>query len=262
MERDLPMIRLEKLTKFYRNFKAVDEVDLHVFRGEIFGFLGPNGAGKTSINRILAGLMLPTSGNVQINGMDLIQNPYEIKKIMGFIPDRPFVYEKLTAFEFLEFVGEIYQVPRSEIRKRGENLLHQFGISENAQDLIESFSHGMRQRLVMASSLIHKPKLLIIDEPMVGIDPSGAHRVKEIFNRLKKEGTTIFMSTHVLGIAQQICDRLAIINKGKIIALGTLKEILALKKGSSGDLEELFLNLTMESVLSLEAPSPMNNPGS
>ena len=238
------MIKLENLTKKYPSVTAIDNISLSVDKGELFGFLGPNGAGKTTTIRMMAGLVKPTSGNVFINGWNIANDPNEAKVITGFIPDRPFLYSKLTGREFLWFAGRLYGLKKEDINKRLEPLMELFNMEDYVDNLIESFSHGMKQRLVMASSLIHKPKLLIVDEPMVGLDPKGASLVKKIFREICKKGTTIFMSTHTLEIAEEMCDRIGIIQKGTIVAAGTMKELRE-KTGTEGKkLDSIFFKLT------------------
>ncbi|MEI6128242.1 MAG: ABC transporter ATP-binding protein, partial [Pseudomonadota bacterium] len=189
------MIRITNLTKKYTAVTAVNDLSLELHRGEIFGFLGPNGAGKTTTIRMMAGLIKPTSGDVFIESWSVTENPREAKQLCGFIPDRPFIYGKLTGREFLRFIGRLYKVEPPEAEKRIEHLFELFHMTDYGDDLVESFSHGMKQRLVMASSLIHKPGVLIVDEPMVGLDPKGAKLVKKIFRELCRNGATIFMST-------------------------------------------------------------------
>ncbi len=238
------MIRAERLTKEYSGFRAVDQVNLHVAGGEIFGFLGPNGAGKTTTIKMLIGLLKPTEGKVFIGGHDLETDPVAAKGMVGFIPDRPYLYEKLTGEEFLRFMAGLYGVEGAEVGKRIDELLRFFDLSDWKNELIESYSHGMKQRIVMAGALIHKPRVIIVDEPMVGLDPKGARLLKEAFRLLADEGCAIFMSTHTLEIAEQMCDRLAIINEGKIIAEGTMEELRKAASRSEVDhLEDVFLSL-------------------
>jgi ABC-2 type transport system ATP-binding protein len=238
------MIKLENLTKTYPTVIAVNNISLKVEKGELFGFLGPNGAGKTTTIKMMAGLVKPTSGSIFINGVCMGHEPNEVKKITGFIPDRPFLYGKLTGREFLCFVGRLYALNNDEIIKRLEPLLNLFEMQDYFDNLIESFSHGMKQRLVMASALIHKPKLLIVDEPMVGLDPKGARLVKKLFREICSKGTTIFMSTHTLEIAEDMCDRIGIIQNGTIVDVGTVKELRE-RTGSEGKkLESIFFKLT------------------
>ena len=238
------MMELRDLSKRFGNLIAVDGVSLEVKRGEIFGFLGPNGAGKTTTIKMLAGLIKPSSGRVIIDGWDLEEHPREAKKAVGFIPDRPFLYEKLTAREFLRFLAGLYGCCSNGTDERMTALLRLFGIEEWKDELIESFSHGMKQRLVMISAFLHQPKIIIVDEPMVGLDPAGARLVKEVFRSFASRGGAVFMSTHTLEVAEEVCDRIAIIHEGRIVASGTIGE-LRQKAGSEGvKLETLFFTLT------------------
>jgi ABC-2 type transport system ATP-binding protein len=236
------MIKLINLTKNYGKLVAVNKIDLEVARGEIFGFLGPNGAGKTTTIKMMAGLLQPTSGSILIGGYDVQKEPLKAKFITGFIPDRPFLYEKLTATEFMRFVAELFEM--KEAGRRIREGLDLFGLSEWADELIENFSHGMKQRLVMAAALLHDPKLLVVDEPMVGLDPRGARLVKDIFKDLTAKGVTVFMSTHTLEIVEQMCTRVAIINKGDIIAQGSVEDLGRMALMPESHLEPIFLKLT------------------
>lgn len=236
------MIKLVNLTKLYGKLTAVNGINLEVAQGEVFGFLGPNGAGKTTTIKMMTGLLQPTSGSALIGGYDIQQEPLKAKFITGFIPDRPFLYEKLTATEFMHFVAKLYDM--NDPKTRVSELLNLFGLSEWADELVENFSHGMKQRLVMASSLLHKPQVLIVDEPMVGLDPRGARLVKDIFKDLASTGVTIFMSTHTLEIVEQMCTRVAIINKGNIIAEGSVEDLGRMARMPSSHLEPIFLRLT------------------
>jgi ABC-2 type transport system ATP-binding protein len=236
------MIKLTNLTKRYGNLIAVKSIDLEVKAGEIFGFLGPNGAGKTTTIKMMAGLLQPTGGSVAIGGFDVQKEPLKAKAITGFIPDRPYLYEKLTAGEFMQFVAELYTMPTAN--SRIDELLGLFGLTDWAGELVENFSHGMKQRLVMASSLLHRPKVLVVDEPMVGLDPRGARLVKDLFKDLASQGVTIFMSTHTLEIVEAMCTRVAIINKGEIIAGGSVGELGRLARMENSHLEPIFLKLT------------------
>ena len=238
------MIQTIDLTKEYGKFRAVDKVNLRVKPGEIYGFLGPNGAGKTTTIRMLIGLLRPTSGRVIIDGHDLAKWPVAAKSVVGFIPDRPYLYEKLTGEEFLRFMAGLYGADGAELDGRITEMLRFFDLAEWRRELIESYSHGMKQRLVMASALIHQPKAIIVDEPMVGLDPQGAKLLKDTFRKLAKDGVAIFMSTHTLEVAEQMCDRLAIIHEGKIIAEGTMEELRARAQEKDGaHLEDVFLSL-------------------
>jgi ABC-2 type transport system ATP-binding protein len=238
------MIELINVTKKFGKFTAVDNVSLHIKKGEIFGFLGPNGAGKTTTIKMMIGLLKITSGNILIGGYDIKVNPIEVKKIIGFIPDRPYIYDKLTGKEFLEFIAGIYKVDGVKRDKKIEELLELFELKDWANELIESYSHGMKQKLVLAANLLHNPKVFIIDEPMVGLDPKSARIVKEIFINLGKSGVTLFISTHSLEIVEALCDNIGIIQNGKIIAEGTMSELKKLAKTKVSNLEDLFLSLT------------------
>jgi len=237
------MIEVKNLSKKYGDFLALDNLTFKVNKGEIFGFLGPNGAGKTTTIKVLVGLLKPTSGELKINGRDIQKDP-DVKREIGFIPDFPFLYEKLTAKEFLKFIAGLYNVNSNGLDEKIYELLSIFNIESWENELIEGFSHGMKQRLVMASALLHEPKILIIDEPMVGLDPKAARLVKDIFKNLAKKGVTIFLSTHTLAVVEEIADRVAILQDGKIIAIGTLKELQEKAGESSPKLEKLFLKLT------------------
>jgi len=244
------MIRLENLTKHYGRVAAVDSLNLEVHPGEIFGFLGPNGAGKTTTIRVMMGILRPTSGRVTLGGYDIERQPEEAKAIAGFVPDRPFIYEKLSGSEFLKFVGSLHRVESRLLQRRIPELLEHFEIINWKDELVESYSHGMKQRLVLCASLIHQPKILIIDEPMVGIDPKGARMLKDLFLSLAKSGTTLFLSTHSISVAEEICQRIGIIHKGKLIASGTMAELHRLARMEEGRLESIFLELTQDETSS------------
>ena len=237
------MIAIENLSKRFGKVIAIDAINLDVQSGEIFGFLGPNGAGKTTTIKILAGLLKPTSGKVTIDGWDLAEHPNRAKAVVGFIPDRPFLYEKLTAREFLKFIAGLYNCSSNGVAQRTDYLLRLFDLSDWQNELIESFSHGMKQRLVMASALIHQPKLIIVDEPMVGLDPRGARLVKEVFRGFCARGGTVFMSTHTLEVAEEVCDRIAIIQEGKIIAVGSIAELREMSGSEGRNLDAIFFKL-------------------
>jgi ABC-2 type transport system ATP-binding protein len=236
------MIKLSNLTKIYGTLTAVKSISLEVAPGEVFGFLGPNGAGKTTTIKMMAGLLQPTGGEVRINGFDVQKEPLKAKAITGFIPDRPYLYEKLTAGEFMQFVSKLYDM--TGVEKRMRELLGLFGLTEWSGELIENFSHGMKQRLVMASALLHDPKVLVVDEPMVGLDPRGARLVKDLFKDLAAKGVTVFMSTHTLEIVENMCSRVAIINHGEIIAEGSVEDLGRLARMPESHLEPIFLRLT------------------
>jgi len=238
------MILVQDLVKRYGTFTAVDGVSLDVAPGEIHGFLGPNGAGKTTTIRMIAGLLKPTGGSIVINGHDLAKAPEQAKASLGFIPDRPFIYEKLTAGEFLRFHGGLYGMDDGDTARRGDEMLEAFELTRWKDELVESFSHGMKQRLVMGAAFLHRPQAVLVDEPMVGLDPRGARLIKDVFRAMSRRGVAILMSTHTLEVAQEMCDRIAIILKGRIIARGTVDELLALAGGEDETLTPVFLKLT------------------
>jgi ABC-2 type transport system ATP-binding protein len=250
------MIAIENLVKNYGKFTAVDGVTLDVRPGEIHGFLGPNGAGKTTTMRMIAGLLQPTSGRIVVNEFDLATQPEEAKSSLGFIPDRPFIYEKLTAGEFLTFHGGLYGLSNGAkpLRETGNGngvladrvheMLDLFELRKWENELVESFSHGMKQRLVMSAAFLHRPRAVAVDEPMVGLDPRGARLIKDGFRKMSGRGVAILMSTHTLEVAQEMCQRVSIILKGKIIAQGTVDEVKHLAGGSDEHLTAVFLKLT------------------
>lgn len=246
------MIQLVRLHKRYGDKDAVDRLSLEVAEGEVFGFLGPNGAGKTTTIRIMMGLLQPTSGRVRLGGHDLQVEPRAAKRLCGFVPDRPHLYEKLTGREFLEFVAGLYDLPRAAACERGAELLAMFDLDEVADDLIEAYSHGMKQRVALAGALIHAPRILVVDEPMVGMDPRGARLLKATFRNLARNGVTIFLSTHSLDVAEESCDRIGVIHKGRLVAMGTLAELAQQHgrgDGTTERLESVFLRLTAEAPL-------------
>jgi ABC-2 type transport system ATP-binding protein len=243
------VIAVHDLVKQYGSFTAVDHVSIEVAAGEIHGFLGPNGAGKTTTLRMIAGLLKPTSGRVVINGHDLAVAPDAAKASLGFIPDRPFIYEKLTAGEFLHFHGGLYGLEGRMLTMRVHDMLDLFELRRWEHELVESFSHGMKQRLVMCAAFLHRPRAVAVDEPMVGLDPRGARLIKDVFRRMSGSGVAILMSTHTLEVAQEVCHRLSIINKGRIIAAGSVEEVRALAGGEDDHLTSVFLKLTGGSAL-------------
>jgi len=238
------MIRLENLTKKYGEFTAVSNLSLSIPKGEIFGFIGPNGAGKTTTIKMMGGIMDPTSGSIDICGISMKNEPEKAKKNIGFIPDRPYLYEKLTGNEFLRFIGNLYDVDNSSFAARAEEKLSMFSLLAWADELIESYSHGMKQRLVMAAALLHDPEVIIVDEPMVGLDPVAVRMVKDLFKQLSGQGLTIFMSTHTLKVAEDVCDRIGIIHKGVMIATGTTDDLKKKSLLADADLEDAFIKLT------------------
>jgi ABC-2 type transport system ATP-binding protein len=238
------MIAVHDLVKTYGAFTAVDGVSLDVRPGEIHGFLGPNGAGKTTTMRIIAGLLKPTSGRVEVNGHDMATEPEAAKASLGFIPDRPFIYEKLTAGEFLRFHAGLFGLTANGTRARISEMLGLFELSKWEDELVESFSHGMKQRLVMSAAFLHRPRAVVVDEPMVGLDPRGARLIKTVFRRMSERGVAILMSTHTLEVAEEMCDRISIILRGRIIARGTVEELRQLAGGEDDELTPVFLKLT------------------
>jgi ABC-2 type transport system ATP-binding protein len=241
------MIELRNLSKRFDRTLAVDDLNLNIAAGEIFGFIGPNGAGKTTTIRMMGGLLMPTAGSIRIDGISMVEAPVEVKKRLGFIPDRPYLYEKLTGMEFMNFSGDLYGINDTAIQDKSEELLKMFALFNWRHELIEAYSHGMKQRLIIAAALLHDPKVIIVDEPMVGLDPAAVKMVKGILRQLALNGKTIFMSTHTLSVAENLCDRIGIIHKGSLIALGTMGELKNATNLREGDLEEVFIRLTEES---------------
>jgi ABC-2 type transport system ATP-binding protein len=240
------MILLENLTKRYGNILAVNGLSLTIPAGQIFGFIGPNGAGKTTTIKMMGGLLAPSSGSINICGINMGTHPEQAKLKIGFIPDRPYLYEKITAMEFLRFTAELYGVDRTGFVDRAEEKLHLFSLQNWAGELIESFSHGMKQRLIMAAALLHNPEVIIVDEPMVGLDPVAIKMVKNLFKNLAAEGVAIFMSTHTLQVAEDVCDRIGVIHKGALLATGTTEELKRNASLQDADLEDVFIKLTTE----------------
>ena len=241
---DKAMIEVKGLSKRYGKFEAVKGLSFSVRRGEVFGFLGPNGAGKTTTLKMITGLLKPSEGSVFIGGRSMMDEPLVAKGMLGFIPDRPYVYEKLTAVEFMRFVASLHKMEAADVAERVGELLSLFELSQWGGHLIENFSHGMKQRLVVATALLPRPKLLVVDEPMVGLDPKGARLIKSIFRKICSDaGMTVFLSTHTLEVAEELCDRIAIIQGGEIVVLGTLEEIRE-GVGGEGSLETMFLKIT------------------
>ena len=251
------MIQIEGLRKIYGRTAAVGDLNFSVARGELFGFIGPNGAGKTTTIKMITGLLAPTRGRIRIDGIDMARRPRLAKQMIGYIPDRPYLYEKLTGREFLSFIGDLYGVPPGESMRRAERWLAAFGLGEWGHELIEAYSHGMKQRLIMSAALLHEPRVLVVDEPMVGLDPSAIVQVKDLFRKLTAEGTTIFMSTHTLQVAEDLCQRIGVLHRGRLIALGSPEELRRQAAASEGEppgasggqggLEAVFMQLTAES---------------
>lgn len=238
------MIEIVNLSKSYNkgNVKAVDNLNLKVKDGEIFGFLGPNGAGKTTTIKLMLGLLKPDSGDVRISGHSITDKPLAVKRSVSYVPDTPEIYEKLTGIEYLNFLGDVYDVPAQVRRERIAALLEMFELSGAVGDLIQSYSHGMRQKIALVGAMLHEPPVFILDEPMVGLDPKSASKLKVYMREHCDKGNTVFFSTHILEVAERLCDRIGIINRGKLIACGTMDEL----KNKAGDqsLENIFLELT------------------
>ncbi len=244
------MIEMMNVTKKFHQVVAISDLSLKIGLGEFFGFLGPNGAGKTTTIKLLAGLLKPTSGRILIGGTDITEEPEKAKQRIGYIPDNPYTYNKLSGREFLKFVGGLYGIDKSEIERRIDWLFDLFQITEWGDEKSESYSHGMKQKIVMASAFLHSPEIIIIDEPMVGLDPQSARLVKDMLKSASKMGTTVFLSTHTLTVAEELCDRIGIVNQGKLVALGTFEELknqaeeAGMGSFSGDSLEDLFLSLT------------------
>lgn len=240
------MIELSALTKRYGAFTAVDSLDLVVPAGELFGFLGPNGAGKTTTMRMIAGILRPSAGTVRIAGADLRSEPLAAKRSLGFIPDRPFIYEKLTGMEFMRFAAGLYGASGAAVDRRAEEFLALFDLEAWRNELVESYSHGMRQKLIIASAFVHEPDVIVVDEPMVGLDPKSSRTLKELFRRYCDDGHTVMMSTHTLEIAEGMCDRIGIMQRGRLVACGTMAELRGAHEADH--LEDIFLRLTGETL--------------
>jgi len=238
------MIELIHLSKFYGPAKAVHDINLTVSKGEIFGFIGPNGAGKTTTIQMMGGLMAPTKGSILIDGVNMAEHPETAKKKIGLIPDRPYLYDKLTGMEFLKFISDVFETDGAAFEEKSGRLLGMFSLADRAHELIESYSHGMKQRLIMAGALLHDPLIIIVDEPMVGLDPGGIKMVKDLFRKLAGKGVTIFMSTHTLSLAEDICHRVGIINRGELIAAGSIAELKEGMQLDQADLEDVFFRYT------------------
>lgn len=239
------MIELKSLSKSYNkgNVKAVDDLNLTVQPGEIFGFLGPNGAGKTTTIKMMVGLLVPDSGSVRINGYEMEKEPILLKRSIGYVPDNHEVYDKLSGIEYLNFLGDVYGVPAAVRKERITRFLELFELQGAVGDLIQSYSHGMKQKIVLVGALLHEPKVLILDEPMVGLDPKSSHNLKEYMREHCSKGKTVFFSTHILEVAEKLCDRIGIIRKGQLIAEGSMEELRGQSQNKES-LENIFLELT------------------
>jgi ABC-2 type transport system ATP-binding protein len=236
------VISVRSLKKDYGSLTAVDGLDLEIPKGEFFAFLGPNAAGKTTTIKMLTGLLRPTAGEVFIGGFDMLREPNKAKELLAYVPDFPFLYDKLSAIEFMQFVGDIFRLERRTIGQRTDELFEKFHLDEYRHELTENLSHGTRQRLVIASALLHDPKVFVIDEPMVGLDPMHARIVKQELRDRARAGMTLFLSTHQLSVAEEMADRVGIIHHGKLIALGTVAELRS-QAHETGALEKVFLSL-------------------
>lgn len=250
------MIVFSDVTKRFGPKTAVEHLNLSIPRGELFAFLGPNGAGKTTTIRMLVGLLRPNEGTVAICGFNTATQPREAARLIGYVPDQPYLYDKLSGREFLEFVGQLRGLPLPVLKDRIDREIERFGMSEFVDDLTETYSHGMRQRLVFASAVLHDPSVLIVDEPMVGLDPKSAKLVKDLLKSKAAEGASVFMSTHTLSIAEEIADRIGIIHKGRLIFAGSVEELRALRASDHASLEEIFLELTDEAATELSQSDP------
>jgi ABC-2 type transport system ATP-binding protein len=238
-----PYIELYDLCKNYGAKAAVDHINLKVYSGEVFGFLGPNGAGKTTTIKMVVGLLRPTSGTVKVGGFDIIKQPLQAKFSSSFVPDTPNLYSKLSARELLRFVGDLYSMDPVKIHHRIEELLRLFSLDDVGDNLIDSYSHGMQQKASLAAALMHDPKVLVLDEPTVGLDPKSARLIKDVLRQLADRGSAVFVTTHILEIAERMCDRIGIINNGRLVAVGTMDELRGMRHGETS-LEDIFLNLT------------------
>lgn len=240
------MLRLDAVSRRYGTFTAVQSLSLHVAAGRIMGFLGPNGAGKTSTMKMIVGLARPSSGAIYVDGINVAVDPLAVKARLGYVPDRPNLPNRLTAREYLAFVAGLYRMDPQDAAQRSAHQLALFGLAGRADDLIESYSHGMKQRLVMASVLQHRPRLLVVDEPMVGLDPRGARLLKDLLRAEAERGLTVFLSTHTLEVADEVCDEVAVIDRGRLIACGPPAELRSRSGVQGRTLEEVFLQLTAE----------------
>jgi ABC-2 type transport system ATP-binding protein len=241
------MIELHEVTKKYGPKTAVDRLSLRVEPGELFAFLGPNGAGKTTTIKLLCGLLFPTAGTVRVGGYDLQSEGDKARQLLSYVPDQPYLYEKLTGREFLQFIADMYRMPADHARRRMDEVIGLFSLDEFVDDLTERYSHGMRQRTVFAAALLHEPRVLIVDEPTVGLDPRSVRLLKDLLRQEANRGVTVFLSSHSLEIVEQLASRIGIIDRGRLIGCGTL-EALRKQAAMDGSLEDVFLKLTEEAA--------------
>ena len=237
------MIELEHLSKDFGSVHAVRDLNLKIPRGELFCFLGPNGAGKTTTIKMMCGLLHPSAGTVRIGGIDIREDPIAVRRMTGYIPDFPFLYDRLTAAEFFEFTGDLYGVPREEVAREMEASFERFGLVEHRHVLIKDLSHGLRQRVIYAVTLLHKPSVLFVDEPFIGLDPFSIRMIKELLKAKAREGMTIFLTTHILALIEDMADRIGIIVNGNLVALGTVEQLAAQCSIQGGRLEDVFFSL-------------------
>jgi len=240
------LIKFKQLTKKFGSFTAVNSIDLHIKKGSLFGFLGPNGAGKSTSIKMLTGIYSLTEGDIEVKGISILKDAQAIKLITGYIPDQPFLYDRLTGLEFLYFCGGLYNLDKKSVKSRIDEMIDTLKLGDWLNKRTEEYSQGMKQRVAIASAFLHHPELIILDEPMVGLDPQSAVLVKQFLKRKSEEGITVFMSTHSLNVVEEICTDVGIINKGKIIFSGGLEELLSMKKELSHNFETLFIELTSE----------------
>ncbi|HLH26344.1 MAG TPA: ABC transporter ATP-binding protein [Chloroflexota bacterium] len=241
MARAAPLIEAIDLHRSFGQKQAVNGISLQVYPGELFGFLGPNGAGKTTTIKMLIGVLRPTAGHARIGGFDIQREPRPAKRLLGYVPAEPALPARMSAREYLDYVGGLYRVPPAEARRRAEEWLRVFDLADQADDLVDGYSHGMRQKTTIAGALLHQPKVLFLDEPTVGLDPHGARLVKDILREMAARGAAVFLTTHIMEIAERMCDRIAIVDRGRVVASGTMDE---LRRGATTSLEDLFLGLT------------------
>ncbi|MFZ4453218.1 ABC transporter ATP-binding protein [Salibacterium aidingense] len=239
-----PAIYLQNVTKQFGSFTAVSDINIEVTTGELFGFLGPNGAGKTTAIKMMTGLLEPSEGTVEIAGTDIWKKPLKAKRKIAYVPDQPELYDKLTGWEYIQFIASVFRIPADRAKQKADRLLELFSLQHRAHELIEGYSHGMKQKMALTGALLHDPDVLFLDEPTVGLDPSSARTLKDLLLQLCREGTTVFVSTHILEIAEQMCDRIGIIRNGEIIALGTMEELRQSQTADGASLEDIFLDLT------------------